>query len=463
MPYPRFYRDVVILGIIIFLFWKIIKKEYTLLDAVAFALPFKYAYVDIGFAILLSQGLMTLFVLWVIIKKVLVRPSKFVVVIPLLIFLIYGVLDTLLVTHINDIKAIKVRVGSSYFREEGRYLLQIFVFIYFYLQVFAVKNFITSNRQIVQVLRTYLLAIFLVAFLGFIQFLVFRATGMDIFPMDREAGGAVRSSVLETLGQSFARVTSLGGEPKGLGSTMALGFATMVILNRYEILKSKYYYLNFALYLFIIAMTFSTGAYLLLGIFLIGYPLILIFRLKKPFISTKKNLAIAAFVILGVVVSFQSIYTVLELRIFTKLSRNTSSEASDLAIYDFFQDHPEWIYFGSGLGNIHNLAMEYTPERHRQYMYNNVWVGRTGFLRIISELGVIGFLLFLFVVFSAFLNLGLFFNKDQLGNGLALVLLFGLLFFFSRGPYLENQFLLLLSLAFAYKKKQPLNVEARTA
>jgi uncharacterized membrane protein YidH (DUF202 family) len=51
--------------------------------------------------------------------------------------------------------------------------------------------------------------------------------------------------------------------------------------------------------------------------------------------------------------------------------------------------HPTYGVLGVGLGNVHLYAAEYIPPAY-SYMYDNVFVAKSGLLRLISEIGIVG-------------------------------------------------------------------------
>ena len=71
----------------------------------------------------------------------------------------------------------------------------------------------------------------------------------------------------------------------------------------------------------------------------------------------------------------------------------------------FLADYPQYGLFGVGMGNIHLYARNYLAEwalllAHDvdwalSLAYNTVFVPNSGYLRIISELGIVGLILFL--------------------------------------------------------------------
>jgi len=84
------------------------------------------------------------------------------------------------------------------------------------------------------------------------------------------------------------------------------------------------------------------------------------------------------------------------------------------AVMGFISDHPKYLLTGVGLGNIHLYAQKYIPDYALHYMADNVFVAKSGFLRILSETGIIGFLLFLISCLKPITSLFKFRKKDDL-------------------------------------------------
>ncbi len=70
-------------------------------------------------------------------------------------------------------------------------------------------------------------------------------------------------------------------------------------------------------------------------------------------------------------------------------------EDFDAAILGFLRDQPERLIFGTGLGTVHLYTDPYIPRRYYHYMAANVIVAKSGYLWLLSGLGVVGALLFL--------------------------------------------------------------------
>ena len=72
----------------------------------------------------------------------------------------------------------------------------------------------------------------------------------------------------------------------------------------------------------------------------------------------------------------------------------TYIEDFDGAILRFLADQPRHLWIGVGLGNAHLYANDYLSV-HARYAFDTAFVAKGGYLRLLSELGVIGLLLFL--------------------------------------------------------------------
>ena len=70
-------------------------------------------------------------------------------------------------------------------------------------------------------------------------------------------------------------------------------------------------------------------------------------------------------------------------------------EDFDLAIIDYFKEHPDSLPLGLGLGNAHLYAGPYLLPEHKLYAEGNVFIAKTQYIKLISEQGVIGLLFFI--------------------------------------------------------------------
>jgi hypothetical protein len=72
----------------------------------------------------------------------------------------------------------------------------------------------------------------------------------------------------------------------------------------------------------------------------------------------------------------------------------TYIEDFDGAIMRFLEDQPSHIWLGVGLGNAHLYANDYLSI-YARYAFDTAFAAKSGYLRLVSEVGIVGLLLFL--------------------------------------------------------------------
>jgi O-antigen ligase len=131
-------------------------------------------------------------------------------------------------------------------------------------------------------------------------------------------------------------------------------------------------------------------------------------------------------------------------------------EDFDVAIWDFLFDNPTALLVGVGLGNAHLYADQYLEPEFAAYAQGTAFVAKSGYLRVLSELGLVGLCLFLGWVVAELTQLRSRLQRSDLPlklrtQGIALVG-FGwamLLCFMMRGDYLSQQFYLTIGVVVA--------------
>lgn len=117
----------------------------------------------------------------------------------------------------------------------------------------------------------------------------------------------------------------------------------------------------------------------------------------------------------------------------------------------FLSKFPEYLFFGSGLGNIHNLAFPYIRTENLYYMKGNIFVAKSGYLRVISELGLLGFCLFSLMTYSIFRKLNYVKNiytgeLQKIIKSMQFVIIIVFIAYMSRS-YVFGEFILFLAMA----------------
>jgi hypothetical protein len=281
---------------------------------------------------------------------------------------------------------------------------QIAWFLLRFAPLLLLPAVLSRMEQGVTATRVYLGSLALLAVVGFVQLGVWTATGVDVAPIGGVAellGGdaGVRHGIFAAFGRRLLRMSSFGGEPKGLGQSLAVGL--LLLQAGWFVTGTRPKRLAVLWVLLFVAMltTVSTSAlYVWSGgtVLLVGY-----LALARP-----AGRASVPLYTLGLGASCLLVVTVL-----VSAAGLTPAEFGDvlaartvdrrlipdfdLAVWGFLLEHPAWGVVGVGLGNVHTYAASHIPEFARRYMESSVFVAKSGYLRLLSEVGVVGLVLFL--------------------------------------------------------------------
>ena len=174
----------------------------------------------------------------------------------------------------------------------------------------------------------------------------------------------------------------------------------------------------------------------ILGIFL--------FQLKNKYIfsNTKREWTIISIIVSA---SFILIFLLININItgdshfsyiFARLIRRGFIADFDKPVLDFLLNNKDRIWFGVGLGNIHLYASDYLTPYFRDFAANTAFVADSGWLRLISETGVIGLVLLLWWFLNIWVNLKKLQNNLGMEKTIAILrsmLLIAITGFFLRG------------------------------
>lgn len=403
-----------------------------------FFIPFKAVYFEFGASMTLSQ----LFLILVVIHFLIIQfqgKNSIHFHWAWLVLILYAVFDTAIFSfYIYSSPDIHTEVFNHLgaLRTNLRPLVQVVRFVLFsYLIYIIVVNYYKDRSKILEVFKTLISSIILLSALGIVQLVVFQFSGIDIFPIERLTTS--QTAILNTGYYSSIRVTSLGGEPKSFGMICVFGLVLLQTFSKDMGFSNKYLYTAYTIISIPLVLTFSTSAYILLILF---FSYKILFEAK----GLTKLLAITSIVLVVFLFINQS-GSIINLAIQDRLLNRSIFEDFDSTIISFLVDNKLWLLLGSGLGNIHNLAYPYIDPLYGHYMYGNIFVAKSGYLRIISELGLIGFILF--GIFN-FQNLVLVYKKNKNLFHLAVL---AVLMYLARG-YLFYEYIVTLSLCYAYAK-----------
>ena len=289
-----------------------------------------------------------------------------------------------------------------------RSLAQIVMFLITLSPVWIVPSLVRSRSDLAQIGRIYLLSATLLAGIGWLQLAIWVTTGSDPFPVgyvDELLGGqgTQRSGIFEYMGGQIYRMSSFGGEPKGLSA--GLGVA-LLLLQAGVKPRGKYAALLWPFLFASLIATFSTmGILCWLGASLFQFFVTPHGTIKMPQLGSRFKGVLRWTVwfipIIFVLILSGKSGSVLEMIEMRTTGRITQSERGaledfNIAVFDFLVDRPLWAVTGTGLGNAHLHADSYLPDFALHYAKGTTFVAKSAVLRWISEIGVVSLLVFLF-------------------------------------------------------------------
>lgn len=299
-------------------------------------------------------------------------------------------------------------------RGEFRWVSQIIVFVLLITPVIFLYNLKPSKDEILVMLNVFIGTTVFLCFTGLAQLYIYKISGKDIFPINMFAPGEkedIIRSALSRLSENIKvlRMSALGGgEPKHFGYTCVMAFNLLflrwIYVGKSGIRRGLINLIIAVLLIVCVFLTLSTQSYILLGL-----DVILLLFLMLFFVGFKKKRVFMLLVVMGIgaFLILRNVYTrtLIEARIYNRLEETGALEDFNLTILDFLKDNPRYILFGTGLGNVHFFAYPYIPNEFKYYMRDSVFVAKAGLLRIVSEQGIVGLVLFLGIIVFLILRL----------------------------------------------------------
>lgn len=302
------------------------------------------------------------------------------------------------------------KVGDSALRgPSARAVIQILLFIFAISPVVVTPMVLDRLDDIRRMARTYMLGVIVLMVIGWLQLAVWYGTGTNPIPIEafngwlggRNAGELSGAFGFDAL--NIYRMNSFAGEPRELGSAITLG---LLLVQCHALVARRpggwpLFGLWLALFATLLA-TFSTSGLLLWGAAsLTLLPACWLFRIPVQRSAPQLLGALAIIVVpaLLVITAIQQsgfdIIGLLAERTIERLGSDGAIEDFDLAILDYLAANPSMLAGGTGLGNAHLYATPYLDPLYALYAEGNVFIAKTLYLRLISEIGLIGLGLFL--------------------------------------------------------------------
>ncbi|TRW14861.1 hypothetical protein [Glacieibacterium frigidum] len=257
--------------------------------------------------------------------------------------------------------------------------------------------------------RIYVVSGVVLAVIGWIQLAIWYATGsnpIQISAISTLLGGAEQYNRAGAFGfaqLAIYRMNSLAGEPRQLGTALVLA---MLVIQAYALTAVRPRTLRLlGVWLFLLvsaAATYSTSAVALWIVgSLVQLPAAWLLRVPvRRSVGSMGGAALLVFIGVGLAVAAGEargipIIDLLAERTIERIDSDGAVEDFDLAILSYLTEHPADAITGLGIGDAHLYAAPYLEPLFLIYAEGTVFAAKTGYLRLISEVGFIGFALFL--------------------------------------------------------------------
>ena len=433
MPKYIFIVFIVISGILF------VKNKKHLIYLYLLALPFFGLQVDWGLQVDFSKILS--FAMFIYVVSFLKFPRKLS---PIVGFLLYIIFITVVMSMFLPESAKEFPL----LRGEYRWVSQVFMWLLIFAPIFYSQILRIDEKTIERLYKVLLISLVIISFLGFVQIFCFYFLNFDPFPLGFFVQGDSERMAGFQYGEIFVfRMTSFGGEPKYLAYSLVMG---LTILFPYLINKKIFFgkKLDIFIFIFLFAALFSTLSTQGYVLFFLNFIVLLIY-FKRVKIVIVFFLFLIPFAI--VVASFFgiSLYDLIQLRLFRgeeSISLATYTEDFNEAIIGFLTDYPEFMISGVGLGNIHLWAQDYIPDYAAHYMTGNVFCAKSGFLRVLSELGIFGTGLFFYAFLKPFSHFKKYSKTVKLHFIISFLIFFDFLLSMNGPIYITFAFIIVYSL-----------------
>ena len=309
----------------------------------------------------------------------------------------------------------QTEIANSWLRGPvPRASIQILLYLFSLAPVVLVPLLFTQPADALRLLRVWFASTLVLAVTGFLQLLIWYTTGFNPLPLgfsNTLLGGAapvLREGIVNLDGVFIYRMNSFAPEPRFLGTAFGLG---MIVLQGLALALPRVPALRMlGLWLFLLAallLTYSTSG---IAVWIIGtlalLPAMWVCRVPVQR-SSRAILGAAAAVMLplvaAVIIADDAGVPVIEIineRTIERFSLEAALEDFDLAIATWLAAETDKLWFGGGIGNAHLYAAPYLLPEHAVYGEGQVFSSKTLVLRLFSEQGLFGALLFFTFILS---------------------------------------------------------------
>ena len=397
-----------------------------------FFVPWQELMVDLGLRI-------TMFTLSLVglISAIATQTKKIIPVIlndhplkPLFVLLAWALIVTL--SQLNLTAEIQVS-GGPMRSPLVRPIVQIFSFAMMFIPLLTVPHILSRREHLIGLAKSFFISISILLLIGWWQLIIAAYTGSNPLPMGiinswlGGLGHGVRDAIDLGYDRKYMfRMSSFGGEPRWLGQSIATALLLMQIFTAKRLISFNWS--TTGLYIFFIISLIATQSLSGFYLWFLGSTVLIIYyfwqnlyKSRNYFFSQQSQLlsVLLLIIFLGGIILFNSkappalIGSDYLWYFLQRVSRRGLIDDFDVPVLEFLRNEPWHAVTGVGMGNIHLFADTYLLDYFRSFAGGTSFAAESGWLRLLSELGLVGLCLFLWWGWRCFFAALSFKNRSQ--------------------------------------------------
>lgn len=329
----------------------------------------------------------------------------------MLFFIGWVILDSLVHVNYNS----EAVIAGGVLRSPAiRPIVQVISMIVMLIPVICAPVVFRAKSDLVGAAKSYLASITILIVIGWCQLLYIKYFQMDPLPMGLVNGwlggsGVIRSGIDSGPGNAIIfRMSSFGGEPRYLAQSAAAALLLIQVFYQEQVIKNKT--ITLFIYLNILAGLLATMAMSGIYLWLLGSLVLALYYLYSQrdglVISKMKEFSI---LLAGLITAITCASLLADFEwgyLLSRILRRGLIADFDRVVLDFLMAEPMSMVLGVGLGNIHLYADPYLNPYFRDFAGATSFVADSGWLRLLSELGLVGLILFLVFMINLLSSIG---------------------------------------------------------
>ncbi len=258
------------------------------------------------------------------------------------------------------------------------------VYFLFLVGIFGIGIWAGRHLNTIDLLRAIILIAIVAAYGAILQSLIVHFVGINIFPIIG-SDSTIRSAFI--LDRTF-RANSFVGEPKHLGLLMSIGLISFFLTRLFRIKTGGRFAIHkpLAMVVALLLSLSTTGIVITAGG--IGVITVIFFRWLRS--TDLAMVSLLAVVVVGQVIGSGGDYADSLERQISK----TNFEVQDESVKQALLARPDMLVTGTGLGNIHLIAVDYLPTNFPLFR-NQGYKANSGLYFVMGDSGLVGLLLLL--------------------------------------------------------------------